>query len=696
MTRQEASQRLREELDQNGLFDWHIRLSNDLNKPFLGLCSYKDKCIILNAHHIDIHPDLEIVDTIKHEVAHALVGSEHGHDVVWANKARELGCSNTLPCSHLSLSPDIIDAIRSGADVKIDFETDVIRRPKYTVTRLQDKCEWCGAVAEEVKSSTVEMPYPHPHKKFVTLKCGHTIIKQIPQGTPFHLLVSNSDLDYVKNCKHLWNGNQCANCNQYKPYAFQIEGMRFGEAALNVNKGCMIMDEMGLGKTIQALGIVKYATQGPTLYIVKSGLKFQWSKQILIWLGPEYVPQIIESSNDWIIPNLKSYIIGYDMLVPKTRKSSTGKTIQQGFDITKLDFISNIVLDECQQIKNPDSTRTQQVRKLAKDKIVIPLSGTPWKNRGSEFFSALNMIAPKKFPSYSGYKKQWVEQIYKGNKVSEGGIRNIPAFKDYISDIAIRRERTEVMSELPLINRMKLYVNMDAIEQKTYNDEVSEFVKWYNGYVIDGTEDKIDSLSIIAKLARMRHITGLAKIPQTIEFVKEFIEETGRKIVIFVHHKDVGILLYDELRKEFGSKVMKLTAEMNGEERFKIQESFNNTKECILIGSTLAMGEGLNLQTCADCVMHERQWNPANEEQAEGRFIRIGQQADSVNATYVEAEGTVDEILDEIVERKRLQFHDSMNKGSLRGWTDGDIVREMAVSIVQKFNSKNKKITKVS
>jgi SNF2 family DNA or RNA helicase len=142
---------------------------------------------------------------------------------------------------------------------------------------------------------------------------------------------------------------------------------------------------------------------------------------------------------------------------------------------------------------------------------------------------------------------------------------------------------------------------------------------------------------------------------------------------------------------------MKLTADMSGEERFKIQELFNATPKCILIGSTLAMGEGLNLQTCADCVMHERQWNPANEEQAEGRFIRIGQQHANVNATYVEAEGTVDEILDGIIERKRVMFHDSMNKGQLQGWSQGDIVKEVAASIVSKFNqqNKNKKVTKV-
>lgn len=36
------------------------------------------------------------------------------------------------------------------------------------------------------------------------------------------------------------------------------------------------------------------------------------------------------------------------------------------------------------------------------------------------------------------------------------------------------------------------------------------------------------------------------------------------------------------------------------------------------------IGKGLNLQSCSDCVVLERQWKPANEKQAEARFIRIG------------------------------------------------------------------------
>ncbi len=682
MTRNEATTYAYERLQIHGLKDWHVRLTTDMTKGFLGLCSHKDKCIILSAHHIDIHDTESVKNTVDHEIAHALTPG-HSHDLIWREKAREIGCINTEPCSNLSFTPEAIDAIRSGATLEMTVETTITHTPRYTVTRLQDKCPDCGKVA------VTEREFEVNDRKFIFFKCGHFIVKILPKATPYQDWLS-ADAD--SKCAHVWNGCFCINCDAKRPMDFQIEGMRALERGLAIQKGFAIFDEMGLGKTIQTFGYIKYhAESEPILFICKSGILYQFYMQSMIWLGDSYFGQIIKTSQDPVIPGLKCYFVSYDLLIPKTRKSKKGKIIQQGFDIQKFidRGIKTVVLDECQLVKNTDSSRTQQVRKLcAAVENVIPLSGTPWKNRGSEFYAILNMIAPTKFNSYEGFCNRWVDYYWDGNKYKEGGIRNIPAFKEYTKDIMIRREYDTVMKEFPEVSRTLNYTEIDAVNQQMYDEEVSNFVKWWNKRIIGGDDTSAfgENGSMVAKLQRMRHILGLAKIPGTLAYVEDFVEDTDRKLVIFVHHIDVGQILYDKLKEEYGDRmpVLKLTSSLGPQERFELQNEFNAAPRAIMVASTLAAGEGINLQTCSDAILHERQWNPANEDQAApGRFKRVGQAAKHINVICITGRDTVDDHLHGIVEGKRKRFHAVHNAGEVPIWNQTDIMKELGEAIVR-------------
>lgn len=544
--------------------------------------------------------------------------------------------------------------------------------PDSRITRLQDKCKECGKIAKEL-TFTLETNENGDEIKTIILECYHTIVKIIPKATPFQDFITAKHRD--NNCEHEWDKNHCVKCDGYKLFQFQVDGARFIEEALASGSGAGLFDEMGLGKTVQPLAYLHYHPEKfPILIVVKSGVKFQWFKEIIRFLGMEYFSQVISTSRDPIIPGLKTYIISYDLL----RRFDREKLLSAKFQI--------VILDECQQIKNPESTRTKEVRRLvAEIPHVIPLSGTPWKNRGSEFFTVLNMLAPAKFPSYQGFLDRWVDHYWDGDRAKEGGIRNPKKFKKYIADIAIRRERSQVMSELPLISRNMHYTQLEGAEAKIYDEEVSDFVRFYNDEVLgDGGNDLATQTNMLARMASMRHITGLAKIPTTVEFVTNHITETGRKMVVFVHHKDVGELIYREFKKQLPNiPIMRLTADLSSEKRFETQEKFNETKVCVMIASTLAAGEGLNLQSCCDCVLHERQWNPANEEQAEGRFIRIGQTAKCVTGTYTIAEGTIDDHLAALVEEKRINFNAAMNQGEVPSWNQTNLMKELASRIVK-------------
>jgi SNF2 family DNA or RNA helicase len=678
MTRTESTKFLRDLLDQHGLQDWHVRLTTDITCGYPGLCSYKDKSIILNAHHIDTHPEPEILNTIRHEVAHALCPN-HGHDETWATKARELGCDNTSPCASYSLSADAIDAIRSGASLKIEWETETVRKPKYTISRIQDKCPTCDKVAKELKRKEVKTS--KGRKVLITLECLHIIIRDAESCSDFEDIT----FDGSNQCKHEWNGKTvCKNCGAKKLYQYQIEGARALERA---NGRLAIFDEMGLGKTIQALAYLKYHPEAfPYAWVTKSGIKFQHAREIIRILGPAYFPQVIMSGRDTFIPNMKGYLFSYDIF--------------RRLDLTLIAKLGlkTIVLDECQAIKNPDSTRTQCIRNVVRDiPRIIPLSGTPWKNRGSEFFTVLNMLDPKRFYSFEHFKKTWVDYYWDKNKYKEGGIARPKEFKEYIKDLAIRRERTEVMPELPLVNRTQLIAEVPDYARKTYNAEEDNLINTLNNAAIDGKEDSFEThQKVMQSLIIMRQIVGIAKVPTTVEFAQEFLEETDRKLAIFVHHKQCGKLILEQMKdwctENELPEPLSLTADLDSQARSEVQDKFNTNGARLLIASTLASGEGLNLQSCSDCIMHERQWNPANEEQAEGRFIRIGQQAQSVSATYVHGDNTIDTILDGLVEKKRLAFQSAMNKGITATWNENSLIKDLANAIRDRKlqNSKGK------
>jgi SNF2 family DNA or RNA helicase len=79
--------------------------------------------------------------------------------------------------------------------------------------------------------------------------------------------------------------------------------------------------------------------------------------------------------------------------------------------------------------------------------------------------------------------------------------------------------------------------------------------------------------------------------------------------------------------------------------------------------------------------MVERQWNPANEEQAEGRFSRIGSLAESISATYMTAIGTIDEFFMKLVENKRRLVREAMT-GQKSNWDESEILNELSAMIV--------------
>jgi predicted SprT family Zn-dependent metalloprotease len=92
MNLQDAKNLAIELMDKHGLLDgrWHFEFDNAKNR--FGCCNHTYKRISLSKNLVALNDEARVKNTILHEIAHALVGSKHGHDYVWRRKALEIGC----------------------------------------------------------------------------------------------------------------------------------------------------------------------------------------------------------------------------------------------------------------------------------------------------------------------------------------------------------------------------------------------------------------------------------------------------------------------------------------------------------------------------------------------------------------------------------------------------------------------------
>lgn len=85
-----AEQMAKAELRKHGLTDW--RFEWDRAKTRAGACYHSQRKITMSSHYVSLNDQKNVINTILHEIAHALVGPGHGHDRVWQAKARSIGC----------------------------------------------------------------------------------------------------------------------------------------------------------------------------------------------------------------------------------------------------------------------------------------------------------------------------------------------------------------------------------------------------------------------------------------------------------------------------------------------------------------------------------------------------------------------------------------------------------------------------
>jgi SWI/SNF-related matrix-associated actin-dependent regulator of chromatin subfamily A-like protein 1 len=545
-------------------------------------------------------------------------------------------------------------------------------------TVLQSKCVWCKKISRE----DVSVPrFTEDGQIAITLECGHIVYQEAMAAADENVEIVSSD--------------------GRSPFPYQWETVRFIEAA---DCNGLILHEQGLGKTIiECMLLKRNKDLLPALIVAPSGLRLQWMAEVLRWTG--IMPQVITSSQDKPIFEIFPIVIVSVDTLRLLRPDISGDDDENGlqwvdgkletkkkkkplWDDALVGRFKHICVDESQKIKNSGSSRTQALRKFAalanngKKARVTCMSGTNIEKHAGEFFVTLNLVRPELFPQESVYKLHHCEVQPETGKI--GGLKDPTRFKDLTKDFIIRYKRAEVLPDLPKVFRQFRLAEMEGGALQEYIKVVKDFQDY-----MEDVEKVKNATDILGYLAKMRHITGVAKVNAAAEFIEEFLLENDddRKLVVFLHHKRAGAFLMDKLTKlckdgAFAPPLY-LNADLDIQQRMALIEDFKKPGNRIMLASTLAAGVGLNLQFCSDCLIMERQWNPSQEEQAEGRFPRPGATMDKVNAVYLIAAGTIDDFLTQLVEEKRRNVKNTLDFEEVT-WDERGLIMELARVIANK------------
>ena len=100
-------------------------------------------------------------------------------------------------------------------------------------------------------------------------------------------------------------------------------------------------------------------------------------------------------------------------------------------------------------------------------------------------------------------------------------------------------------------------------------------------------------------------------------------------------------------------KVPYIDGSIPPEKRMPIVDDFMAGKNRLIVGNMQAMGEGLTLTRASNVAFVEYGWSPKDQDQAEDRCHRIGQQ-DNVTVHNLVGIDTIDEEILAIIGRKRV------------------------------------------
>lgn len=383
---------------------------------------------------------------------------------------------------------------------------------------------------------------------------------------------------------------------------------------------------MGLGKTIQVLAFLllqrEKTNRNTNLVVVPTSLLFNWQEEIAKFA-----------------PSLKTYLsYGASRLKNTTELDqyelvlTSYGTLLSDIQLLKSYAFNYIILDESQNIKNPESQRYRAVRLLqSRNKLV--LTGTPIENNTFDLYGQLSFACPGLLGSKRYFRDHYSTPI---DKFKDS--KRATELQRKVSPFILRRTKEQVAQELPDKTEMVIYCQMGMEQRRVYEASEREIREYISAQ--EEGEIKKNSMHVLRGLTKLRQICNSpALLPDgdynvnaaaKIETLLEQIESKAphHKILVFSQFVTMLDLIQKELKSR-GIRYALLTGQTK--DRAAAVNSFQGDDAIrVFLISLKAGGTGLNLTRADYVYLVDPWWNPAVENQAIDRTYRIGQKKNVV------------------------------------------------------------------
>ena len=384
----------------------------------------------------------------------------------------------------------------------------------------------------------------------------------------------------------------------------------FGAKFIINRKHALLGDEMGLGKTIQAIAVMAHLKEeGKSRFMVVCPLSVMvnWAREIekhsklsaIAIHGSDRGDEF----NEW------------------KEKGHVGVTSFETLDrlpLKEIAALDMIIVDEAHNVKNPKAKRTANVLLLVqKSANVLYMTGTPLENKLQEMRFLIESI-----DHAAGIKLKGIPDMMSAE------------FKKTIAGVYLRRNREDVLGELPELIETQEWLEMSDAEKKAYKASL-----------------KAKNFMAVRRIS-WNMGSDSSKLKRLVELCEEAFED-GRKVMIFSYFLDTLELVQSVLGEVCTGRI---DGGVSAQDRQALVDAFAAAQgPSVLLGQVTAAGVGLNIQAASVVIFTEPQLKPSMEEQAIARAYRMGQER-GVMVYRLLIKDSIDERMLEILKGKKEIF----------------------------------------